>query len=106
MKVLGTNTSVGFDRLNALKELGYIGHHNQFRIICKCKSMADANRKCEAAGVGSKTFQSTYTSETGNKTELEICEKTDIAFGIDQTGKTYVTIEQLDEQVKKMLEKK
>ena len=103
MKVLGTNKNLYTDMINALKELGFTGNHNQFRIVCKCKSVADANRKCEAAGLGDKVFRSGWYSETGNKAELAICETTDIAICVDRTmGGEYVTIEQVKEKMEEM----
>jgi predicted DNA-binding ArsR family transcriptional regulator len=94
MKVYGTVANVYGEMLNALKRLGYSGHHGQLRIVCKAKSLASANRKCEDAGMG-KIFHPSYTSVTGNKKELSICESSDIVIGIDQAGELYVTIEEV-----------
>jgi hypothetical protein len=85
MKYLNTNTFITGNRLKALKELGYKGFHNQFRIICLCKSVADANKKCEEVGFGYKVFRQGWYSETGNKKEIEVCDKYGIAIKIDQT---------------------
>lgn len=101
MKVLGTHMMAGQDLSKAMKHFGYNGHHNQFRIICKCKSMADANRKCDAYNLGQKVFRSDYTSGTSNEKELNICEKTDIAFWVGGVnGNNYVTIEQVQSYIK------
>lgn len=85
MKVLGTTTYLHGKQLDRMKELGYKGTHGQFRIICKCRGMADANKKCEALGMQDKVFRYGWYSETGNKKELELCETKDIWFSIDGT---------------------
>lgn len=78
MKVIATNIFLGSDLGDKLKKLGYTGTHNQFRIICKCKSMADANRKLHALIGREQVFKSGWTSETGNKRELTLCETADV----------------------------
>ena len=70
MKVLGANCFLYGDMLNKARELGL--KSNQVRIICGCTSMADANRKCEALGLGSRVFISGFTAETGNEKELSL----------------------------------
>jgi hypothetical protein len=103
MKVLGTEAfHFGGKRLEAMRAFGYVGTHGQFRIICKCKSMADANRKCAAAGLGEKIFRSDWCCETGNATELAICEQSDIAFCVDRSGHKYVTLEQFLEKLEEL----
>lgn len=98
-KVLGTTLFVYHEILTILRECGYQGESRQFRLICKCKSMADANRKCEAAGLGQKVFRPGWFNETGNKAELEFCESTDIAIRLDQTGKSYISIEEIQKKL-------
>jgi len=97
MKVLGTNIYLSSNFTKALSLLGYKKkNRNQFRILCKCKSMADANRKCAAVGLGDKVFVSGGCSETGNEIELNICAGTDIAINLGGIiGDDYVTIEQI-----------
>ena len=88
MKVLGTNTELSYEMLQKIKALstGKI-HHYQFRIICRCKGLTDANRKCEAEGL------SGWTDITGNKQELKLCEKEDIWICVDGTnGDEYISI--------------
>jgi len=94
VKVLGTDVQVYGTMLSAIRHLGHSGH-GQLRLIVKCKSMAEANRKCEVAGIGEKVFRSGWYAETGNIEELSICENTDIAFKIRRAEKTYVSIEQV-----------
>jgi len=95
MKYLGTNVFINGRRLKALKEFGYKGFHNQFRIICLCKSVADANKKCEEAGFGYKVFRQGWYSTTGNKKEMEVCDKQGVAIRVDQTD-VVVGVEDLD----------
>lgn len=86
MKVLGTNTFLYGDILDKMRERGYSGTHNQFRIICKCRGISDANKKCKEIGLHDRIFSSAFSMETGNKTELELCEKEDIWFSINGTN--------------------
>ncbi len=73
MKVLDTNCFLYGDMLNKARELGLKrNYRNQVRIICGCTSMANANRKCEALGLGHRVFTSGYTTETGNEKELSL----------------------------------
>lgn len=73
MKYYGTNVFISGYLLDRLKSVGYKGSRNQFRIVCKAKSMAAANRLCESYGLGSKAFESLYTAQTGNNTEIVMC---------------------------------
>ncbi|NLT13498.1 MAG: hypothetical protein GXY05_04055 [Clostridiales bacterium] len=50
-------------------------HHNQYRAVCKAKSMAEANRIAEGLGLSPKTFVRDYASETWNQTEIEAADK-------------------------------
>lgn len=97
MKVLGTNTFFRGKALEKLKNLGYSGHHNQFRIICKCRGINDANRKCNELGICGKVFVANWCSETGNQEELSLCEKEDIWISIGGTniGKGYISAVEL-----------
>ncbi len=72
IKVLGTNAVIRGSKLNKLRELGVPKHERQFRVICGCTSLADANRQCEVAGLDNRTFQRNFSSETGNSKELEV----------------------------------
>ena len=72
IKVLGTAAVIRGKYLQKLHEMGVPAHKDQFRVICGCTSMADANRQCEAAGLNNRTFESGYTDETGNEKELEL----------------------------------
>lgn len=97
MKVLGTNTGLPYEMLQKIKALSTREHHhNQFRIICRCRGIADGNRKCEAEGLAAKVFSPGWTSITGNKKELELCEKEDIWIRIDGAiGNEYISIKEL-----------
>lgn len=75
MKYYGTNTIIYDEKLVKLKKLGYRGSHDQFRIICKAKSRAEANRIAQSLGLGRNVLRPDYTSETGNKTELVFSDK-------------------------------
>ncbi len=72
MKVIGTETCLSDRLLNPLKNLGCNGGKKQFRIICGCKSRADANRQCDALGLRNNTFHPDYTSETADEEELRV----------------------------------
>ncbi|RFZ78270.1 hypothetical protein DS742_14245 [Lacrimispora amygdalina] len=97
MKVLGTNTSLPYGMLQKIKQLSDKEiYHNQFRVICRCKGIADGNKKCELTGLGSKVFSAGWTSITGNRTELELCETEDIWICKDGTlGNEYVSVKDL-----------
>ncbi len=72
IKVLGTAAIIRGKYLQKLHEMGVPAHKVQFRVICGCTSIADANRQCEAAGLNNRTFESGYTAETANDKELEL----------------------------------
>ena len=72
IKVLGTNAVIKGSKLNRLHELGAPEREKQFRIICGCTSLTDANRQCEAAGLDNRIFQRDYSTETYNSKELDI----------------------------------
>lgn len=74
-KYYGTYVFIYGDKREELINLGYKGSHSQFRIVCKAKSMAEANRIAKSYGLGDKVFTPDYTSETGNKKELELADK-------------------------------
>ena len=95
-KYYGTLTMIYGDSYKKLKELGYKGYHNQFRIVCKAKSMAEANRIAEGYGLGSKVFQRDYTCETGNDLEIELADKYGFIISTDGTiGSNYIDIKNI-----------
>lgn len=95
-KYYGTNIFLGGKELEKIKQLGYKGHHSQFRTVCKAKSMAEANRIAESHGLSSKTFSRDFTSETGNKTELEMTDKYGFIICVDGTlGDNFISIQEL-----------
>lgn len=83
-KYYGTLINLAGKRLQEIRQLGYDGHHTQFRIVCKAKSRGEANRIAETLGYGRNCFRQNYTSETGNKTETELCDK--YGFIINKNG--------------------
>jgi len=95
-KYYGTNTMIGGDELNKLIKLGYSGYHAQFRVVCKAKSMAEANRLAESYGLYKKTFTKDYTSETGNKLEIELAYKYGFIIALDGTeGHKFISAKEL-----------
>lgn len=95
-KYYGTNIMIYEDIRRKLKKVGYKGFHNQFRIVCKASSMAEANRICERYGLGQKCFTSAYTSETGNTIQIENADKYELIICIGGTmGDNYIGIEDL-----------
>lgn len=100
IKVLATNIGLCGDmakKADALREkYGVSTSHNQFSCICGCTSMADANRQMEKAGIGAR-FTSAYTSETGNKYEVNLAKDGGIFIEITKsvTNRIFVTVEEL-----------
>lgn len=95
-KYYSTTTPLYGHMNDKIVELGYKGSHNQFRIICKAKSRAEANRIAELYGLYKNTFEADYTSETGNELEVEIADKYGMIIAIDGTrGGNYVDIKVL-----------
>lgn len=95
-KYYGTYTMIYGGKLKKLEELGYNKSHYQFRIVCKAKSRAEANRIAESYGLDKNTFRPDYTSETGNERELELADKYGFIIAVDGTlGKEYVGIESI-----------
>ena len=95
-KYYGTNISLSWDASLKIKEKGYSGSHNQFRVVCKAKSMAEANRISEDLGIGRKTFHRDWTSETGNETEIKMCDKYGFIICIDGTlGDNFIDIKEI-----------
>lgn len=78
MKILLTTTFIYGEYLEKLRSLGAPIHDHQFKIICKCRGIADANRKCKEAGLGDRVFVSEYSNVTTNEQHIDLCEKEDI----------------------------
>ena len=100
-KILGSCVIIYGKLLEALKLRGYNGTHNQFRVVCRCTGLKDANEKLLSVGIGARTpFRKDYTGETGNKTELEYANKSEIGIAVcvnGVNGNKYATIEELRE---------
>ncbi len=94
MKVLGTTTNLCGTVARNARKICTRNTNNQYRIICGCKSITDANRQCKAAGLNEKTFMWSYTSETFNEDELRIAGNGGIFIKCD---KKYIPIEELKE---------
>ena len=97
--MLGTDCFLYGDMLNKARELGLKRNYNsnQVRIICGCTSMADANRKCEALGLGSRVFESGYTTETGNEKELSLAMDGSVWVKLDSS---YVNVAELNDTLR------
>jgi len=96
IKYYGTLTSLGGDCWRNAVSLGYIGSHNQFRIVCKAKSMAEANRISEKLGFGKNVFRTNWACETGNKEEIEFADKHGFIISLNgSSGGNFVDIRQI-----------
>lgn len=86
MKVLGETITLHGDLLDLLEDNGFHNFRNQTRIICKCTGVRDANEKCKALGwfLTGNLFNKSYTIETFDRTELNLCEKSDVWLQIDR----------------------
>ena len=96
-KYYGTNISLYGEYNKKIHELGFKGYHNQFRIVCKAYSMAEANRIVADLGICDKAFNKDFTSETRNKKEIELCNKgSGVIIAVDGTsGFNYVDIREI-----------
>jgi len=95
-KYYGTYSNISGEMYDKIVQLGYKGSHNQFRIVCKAKSMAEANRKASSYGLSNKTFSRDYTSETGNSNEIEMADKFEFIINTEIChGKSYTGIKEL-----------
>jgi hypothetical protein len=95
-KYYGTHTSLPYSMLIKIRGLGFQGHHNQFRVVCKAKSMTEANKIAKESGLYEKTFSKTYTSETGNSIELEMSDKYGLIVCVGGTsGDKFVDIKEV-----------
>lgn len=107
IKVLATNIMLSGDigkNADALREKYSINtSHNQFRCICGCTSMADANRQMAEAGIGAK-FTSAYTNETGNPYEVNLAKEGGIFIEITKgnNNRIFVTIEELKKSLEEI----
>lgn len=97
-KYYGTNIMLYGTKVDKLRELGYKGTHNQFRVVCKAKSRAEANRIAKGYGLnfGKDVFVPNYTSETGNDLEIELANKYGFIICTGGTiGDNYICIEDI-----------
>lgn len=74
-KYYGTLIMLYGKKYDKIVELGYNGCHHQFRVVCKAKSRAEANRIAASYGLDDNVFNPDYTSETGNSLEIELADK-------------------------------
>lgn len=94
-KYYGTLTAVHYDILQKIRELGYDGVHNQFRVVCKATSITKANQIAESLGFMNKVFRPNYTSITGNLKEIEMCDKYGFIINISKIGEQYIPFSKL-----------
>lgn len=96
-KYYGTNTTMYGDQIENLKQYQTKEiYHNQYRIVCKASSRAEANRLAESHGLGKNVFRPDYTSETGNKLAIEFCDKYGFIINADGTmGDNYIDIKEI-----------
>ena len=95
-KYYGTNLNIYGNKLKKLEELGYKGSHAQFRVVCKAKSRAEANRIANSYGLGEKVFHPDYTSETSNSIEIELVNKYEFIICLGGTiGDEFVGIKSI-----------
>lgn len=96
MKVLATNVLLPYEILQKLIHLSDRDlSDNQFRIICRCRGVADANRKCDANGLGEKVFLPGRYSIVVNGKELDLCKEEDIWIRIELGEDKYACIREL-----------
>ncbi len=96
MKVLATNVSLPYEILQKLIHLSDRElPDNQFRIICRCRGIADANRKCETNELDEKVFLPGWSAIVVNGKELDLCNEEDIWIQIELGGDKYVCISEL-----------
>ena len=96
-KYYGTLVMIAGEQYKKLIELGYKGCHHQFRVVCKAKSMAEANRIAESYNLGSKVFRRDYTCETGNALEIELADKYGFIINISGSfGDKYIDIKNIN----------
>ncbi|MEY8001575.1 hypothetical protein AB8U03_15505 [Clostridium sp. Mt-5] len=92
-KYYGTYINLHGLMLKKIRKLGYKGYHAQFRIVCKAKSRAEANRIGEKYGLGEKAFVPNYTSETANETAINMADKYGLTICLNgTTGRNYIDI--------------
>jgi hypothetical protein len=76
MKYYGTNSNGFYIPKEIREKFDLDGTHEQYRVVIKSKSRASANRRWkEVTGQSRDVFYPDYTQETGNKTEIELCDK-------------------------------
>ena len=99
-KYFGTLVLVYGSKYDKLKELGYSGYGNHFRIICKAKSISEANRIAESYGLGERVFNNRYATQTRNKLEMELSDKYGFIINVDGTinNSNYIDIKEIINQ--------
>lgn len=97
-KYYGTNIiGIPYEALLKLRSnYGCREHISQFRIVCKAKSLAEANRKAEALGLYKNTFHRDWTCETGNDIEMEMADKYEFIICTQGTyGDSFIDIKEI-----------
>jgi len=81
---------------NKMREIGFTNSYNQFRIVCKAKSRAEANRIAKSLGLVDNTFRVDYTSETFNEKEIELADEYGFIISKDSMGREgYIDIKEV-----------
>jgi len=82
-----------------LNKYNATNRHNQFRMVCKAKSRAEANRIIQnILKTTSEIFSPNYSSETGNQKELESADQHMAIMALDNRD-IYYSIQQIYDEV-------
>lgn|GEM_PF-6030244 len=84
-----------------LEKYGVKRTHKQFRIVCKAKSRAAAERYVkEVLDInGGKVFDPNYTSETGNKEAIDAADKFTGAISLGNMGSVYHDMKEIHREI-------
>lgn len=87
-----------------LEKYGEINTTKQYRVTCKAKSRAEANRLItEITSMMRTPFTSDNCSETSNRTEIEMCDLFTVAIKLsNKPTSTYYDLKQVFEDVKEI----
>jgi len=84
--VLGTDVFLHNAYGDVMRMHGYRGYHFQFRLVCRCTGIDNANSICADLGVGSRVFNKTYTSETKNEMALTVTQTEPVWIHLNEHG--------------------
>jgi hypothetical protein len=80
----------------------YYRNRGQYDVVCKAKSLAEANRLMEAAGFGPKSFRKDYTSDTGNTGAKAAADALGIAIQSHYVRGMYFSVDQFKGRAENM----